>query len=1769
MARGEASGRARVPKRFTDDDEPLAEQSGRARKRPARFDELAEPPERASKQKGAPRLAPTPGAGVADKAAAKSVKRKASKAARARADAPPAWQEPSPAGPLAPVAPAGRSARSAGDRLLLTRMYGSLEGRAVELVRPDAESLDQPSNVITGIVERVVIAQAEARVEQRAERRAEPTGGGPTGDEPTDAERAPAPAAEPSPANGVVLSLRLGGAAPGLAAEHGPADVQRVHISSDAIAGALLGDTHADVRTADGLRVLVAADLVAVRIPAAQHASLAPGRSSGGGSVDDTNAPAAADAPASSDECVWRLGELFLPPGGTSWGARGSRARVRYLDGSGERVWLDMRTGRIALGARTSPVVVHPLELWRSAHWSPTAPNNEERLSEPRMQTVLRESFFEALEQQHAAQRLRWATKLGAGLIGSWVSVYWDGDDVWFDATVISYDPQSRCHGLLYSADGQLESLQLASAKWVYMHAGDEEFLHKTAETANAPRAEILPRAVFAPRAKVSGCLLCGRCREAEESELLSCAGCCGEYHLSCLERTLNVASTALSGWRCVLCKLCETCGVRDGPTRLATCELCDRAHHIGCLDPPLKSFPARGFRCPDCVFCLSCGSRSPGPPGARWTHGHTMCAPCGALYGKGKFCPICHKVYRDNEANMIGCDSCNGWVHTACDKIDDDQFRALGADEDKPYRCPNCRGERTVQMHLDALAKLSREDKDRFFAEPVLSHEAPNYHTIIERPMDFSTMRGKATAGAYGDDQAFRDDFSLLIENALTFNRPDTRIGRAAKNLARVGDALLDTLFPHTRRSTLEPSGDAPSGERAGAVSAPAQQRAQSLLDLAHPAACELVFGAHLAELHNVELCAACGSGDGDGAAGCELLVCAMCGEAYHTFCAPRLCGWAQPELTEETLRAWCCGLCKACDRCSSRVWIGEEADIHAPAGGSDADGAPAGARGALAARRVGDGSRPVASTLVCELCDRAYHLACLPPGAAPVAGQPYRCGHCVGYCESCCASLRRSLTQTSLGRWCVDCAPNATRGLCCAVCSRVFDAEAAETQMVLCSACACWVHVGCDEIGESEYDQMANDELPYFCPSCRDPVLARVIAQQRALQRVVTRTIGERIANAEAHVARMGGPWSSAPPSGAGALLLAQPPLPLPPPPSGEGALLLAQPPLPLPPPPTATNALLPARVHLAGGDVQTLGPAGPCALVAPAAAQPAVAPHAHDDELLFAPMEMLDALAPSDGAAEQAELELEAPDDARADGGADGACGRPPTPPRARADMRMCTLCRGRGDSQQLGRLLFVENDLFAHAQCVIWTSQVFEKKDGTLVDAVPAVKRARKQPCAHCGEPGASVGCDVKRCHRIFHLPCAAPAGCATRPASLTLVCAEHKTEDDAAEEKRRRDEAALAAGLRTRVRAAVRQKDVDAALSGLSERDRARELRRVVPPAKADAADPAALAAEQRAAHVMRRYHGGEAGLLARPLYCSRAGGRAGEADELSSAVLRIGALTCLRLGEIEPLRANSHDAHAIFPSGYVARRRYWSVVDPRERIAYTCEITADGADISARISFRISCPGTQNGFFAYGRTPLEAFSSLQKAITKARSTFGMSGAQAQSLWLLGSERRAAIFFGCGLPAIRRILQAMPGAAECVEYRPLAGSQAHMSDVLVPLPLSHTGCARTDGFMRYSSNFKHKYSCYLRPYMNRGAEPSRLHFAGAPVALAADSLEPAAELAVAVNLLGRRERARKQRESDKLSLPEKELSLGAQHRAMRQRIVEGGVKVKKA
>ncbi|CAL0326187.1 unnamed protein product [Lupinus luteus] len=219
-------------------------------------------------------------------------------------------------------------------------------------------------------------------------------------------------------------------------------------------------------------------------------------------------------------------------------------------------------------------------------------------------------------------------------------------------------------------------------------------------------------------------CRMCNRV-ENEGSErakkMLSCKNCSKKYHRNCL-RSWGQHRDLFhwSSWTCRACRICEACRRTGDPSKFMFCKRCDGAYHCYCLHPPHKNVSNGPYLCPKHTRCHSCGSNVPGNGlSLRWFLGYTCCDACGRLFGKGNYCPVCLKVYRDSEPTpMVCCDSCQRWVHCQCDNISDERYHQFQVDGNLQYKCPTCRGECYQVRDLeDAVQELWRrrdiDDRD------------------------------------------------------------------------------------------------------------------------------------------------------------------------------------------------------------------------------------------------------------------------------------------------------------------------------------------------------------------------------------------------------------------------------------------------------------------------------------------------------------------------------------------------------------------------------------------------------------------------------------------------------------------------------------------------------------------------------------------------------------------------------------------------------------------------------------------------------------------------------------------------------------------------------------------------------------------------------------------------------------------------------------------------------------------------------------------------
>jgi hypothetical protein len=164
---------------------------------------------------------------------------------------------------------------------------------------------------------------------------------------------------------------------------------------------------------------------------------------------------------------------------------------------------------------------------------------------------------------------------------------------------------------------------------------------------------------------------------------LLQCFTCKSFHHAVCIDLEDPVLITKIQNyeWNCSNCKICQVCSESGNDEKLLFCDLCDRAYHTFCLNPPLKALPEGSWLCNLCAECTSCHKKQDRKPGAKevqWKHVLlpsedrnskglgtylcTYCVDCDKNFQADRFCPICLGGYEadSDDVPMASCDKCD-----------------------------------------------------------------------------------------------------------------------------------------------------------------------------------------------------------------------------------------------------------------------------------------------------------------------------------------------------------------------------------------------------------------------------------------------------------------------------------------------------------------------------------------------------------------------------------------------------------------------------------------------------------------------------------------------------------------------------------------------------------------------------------------------------------------------------------------------------------------------------------------------------------------------------------------------------------------------------------------------------------------------------------------------------------------------------------------------------------------------------------------------------
>ena len=74
--------------------------------------------------------------------------------------------------------------------------------------------------------------------------------------------------------------------------------------------------------------------------------------------------------------------------------------------------------------------------------------------------------------------------------------------------------------------------------------------------------------------------------------------------------------------------------------------------------------------------------------------------------------------------------------------------------------------------------------DPRNYFDQPVDPQQAPAYYDKIEHPMCLADVRRRIAEDHYADADALAADLQLIVDNAMSYNAPDTKFYRAAERV-------------------------------------------------------------------------------------------------------------------------------------------------------------------------------------------------------------------------------------------------------------------------------------------------------------------------------------------------------------------------------------------------------------------------------------------------------------------------------------------------------------------------------------------------------------------------------------------------------------------------------------------------------------------------------------------------------------------------------------------------------------------------------------------------------------------------------------------------------------------------------------------------------------------------------------------------------------------------------------------------------------------------
>jgi hypothetical protein len=162
----------------------------------------------------------------------------------------------------------------------------------------------------------------------------------------------------------------------------------------------------------------------------------------------------------------------------------------------------------------------------------------------------------------------------------------------------------------------------------------------------------------------------------------------------------------------------------------------------------------------------------------------------------------------------------------------------------------------------------------------------------------------------------------------------------------------------------------------------------------------------------------------------------------------------------------------------------------------------------------------------IMCDGCDRGFHLGCIVPKITEEPKDSFFCSDCV-QCVSC--------QDTSPGpgksdQWhsgysvCSPCWKLYRKKQYCPVCQKVWTNDTTDA-MIGCDKCGMWVHAKCDGVDDESHALLSVDGAKYFCGGCRASFKSKEILEFKKRMRWFSKKAQKRFKKEQMVLAAVAG--------------------------------------------------------------------------------------------------------------------------------------------------------------------------------------------------------------------------------------------------------------------------------------------------------------------------------------------------------------------------------------------------------------------------------------------------------------------------------------------------------------------------------------------------------------------------------------------------------------------------------------------------------------------